>query len=88
MSASRMWPPETFVGYMNENITPDPGSGRNIEPELDRKREFAKRASVSVRSVDNWIHDRRIPYLKIGRKVRYRLSDLDAWLETRTRKNT
>jgi excisionase family DNA binding protein len=54
---------------MNENITPDPGSGRNIEPELDRKRQFAQRASVSVRSVDNWIHDRKIPYLKIGRTV-------------------
>ena len=54
---------------MNENTAPGSGSGRNIEPELDRKREFAKRASVSVRSVDNWIHDRRIPYLKIGRTV-------------------
>jgi excisionase family DNA binding protein len=54
---------------MNENSMPDPGSGRKIEPELDRKQQFAQRASVSVRSVDNWIHDRRIPYLKIGRTV-------------------
>jgi len=54
---------------MNEDRSPGAGSVRNIEPELDRKREFAKRVSVSVRSVDNWIHDRRIPYLKIGRTV-------------------
>jgi hypothetical protein len=26
-----------------------------------------------------------LPFLKIGRKVRYRISDLDAWLEQRTR---
>jgi len=54
---------------MNEKSTPDTGPGRTIEPELDRKPQFARRASVSVRSVDNWIHDRRIPYLKIGRTV-------------------
>jgi len=54
---------------MDEDTSTGTGSVRNIEPELDRKREFAKRVSVSVRSVDNWIHDRRIPYLKIGRTV-------------------
>lgn len=25
----------------------------------------------------------QIPYIKVGRKVRYRKSDLDAWLESR-----
>src|ERR1044071_4877343 len=43
--------------------------GRKIEPELERKPQFAKRASVSIRSVDNWINDRMIPYLKVGRTV-------------------
>ena len=28
-----------------------------------------------------------LPFIKIGRKVRYRRSDLDAWLEGRTRIN-
>lgn len=28
-----------------------------------------------------------IPFLKIGSKVRYRRSDLEAWLESRTRNN-
>lgn len=45
------------------------GAGSRVEPELDRKRRFAQRASVSVRCVENWVHDRRIPYLKIGRAV-------------------
>jgi len=28
-----------------------------------------------------------IPFIKVGRLVRYRVSDLDAWLESRTRTN-
>ena len=28
-----------------------------------------------------------LPFIKIGRKVRYRRSDLDAWLDARTRIN-
>ena len=28
-----------------------------------------------------------LPFIKIGRKVRYRRADLDAWLDTRTRTN-
>ena len=29
----------------------------------------------------------KIPFIKVGRLVRYRVSDLDAWLESRTRTN-
>ncbi len=54
---------------MNEKNAPDTGPGQNNEPTFDRKRRFAQRASVSVRCVDNWIHDRRIPFLKIRRTV-------------------
>jgi len=49
--------------------TPETDLGSINEPELDRKKRFAQRASVSVRCVDNWLHDRRIPFLKIGRTV-------------------
>lgn len=30
----------------------------------------------------------QIPFIKIGTRVRYRRSDLDAWLESRTQKAT
>ena len=29
----------------------------------------------------------RIPFVKVGRRVRYRRADLEAWLESRTRTN-
>jgi excisionase family DNA binding protein len=40
------------------------------EPELDRKGRFAQRVAVSPRTIDNWMADGRIPFLKIGRTVR------------------
>ncbi len=54
---------------LNNTHQPAPGLGLEEEPELDRKKRFAQRASVSVRCVDNWIRDSRIPYLKVGRAV-------------------
>ena len=54
---------------MGEKTMPAPGPAAQIEPEFDRKARFAQRASVSVRCVDNWVRDRRIPFLKIGRAV-------------------
>lgn len=53
----------------NDIIQPVFGAGSAIEPELERKPQFARRVSVSVRCVDNWIRDRRIPFLKIGRAI-------------------
>ena len=29
----------------------------------------------------------KLPFIKVGRKVRYRRADLEAWLEARTRAN-
>jgi hypothetical protein len=56
---------------MNEKIeiVPASGAGLAAESEFDRKKQFARRASVSARCVDNWLHDRRIPFLRINRTV-------------------
>lgn len=55
----------------NEVSTSASGTGQSPlpEPRYDRKARFAKRVSVSPRCVDNWIRERRIPYLKIRRTV-------------------
>lgn len=39
---------------------------------------------TTVRHVQNLIYHRRIPYVKVGRFVRFRPSDLDAWLDANT----
>jgi excisionase family DNA binding protein len=40
----------------------------------------AKRASVSLRTVDKWIEEKKIPVLKIGRSVRFRWPAVEAAL--------
>ncbi len=54
-----------------DQTRPDSGTGlhQSPEPDLDRKPRFAKRAGISPRCLDNWIHDKRIPYLRIGKVV-------------------
>ena len=41
----------------------------------------AEYLATSERHVRRLIYERRIPYLKVGRKVRLDRRDLDAWLD-------
>jgi excisionase family DNA binding protein len=60
----------------------------NSNPLLDEV-QAAQHLSVSPGTLSVWRSTGRyqLPFLKVGRKVRYRLSDLDAWLESRTRES-
>ncbi|WP_084168027.1 helix-turn-helix domain-containing protein [Pseudomonas vranovensis] len=62
---------------------------KTASPMLDEV-QAAKHLNVSPGTLSVWRSTGRyqLPFLKVGRKVRYRLSDLDAWLESRTRKTT
>jgi len=50
------------------------------------KQEVANVFSVTTRTVDAWMRDGKIPYFKIGRTVRFSLSDIRAYLEQNFRK--
>ena len=50
----------------------------NIEPTLIKKKELAKRLSVSTRSIDTWVAKRLIPYIQIT--PRFYLYEFDAVL--------
>ena len=41
------------------------GSSGFIQPPLIKKKELAKRLSVSTRSIDTWVAKRVIPYIQI-----------------------
>ena len=48
--------------------------------------EAAEYLNVKPQTLAVWVH-RGVPgpaYVKVGRSVRYRKSDLDAWIESRT----
>jgi excisionase family DNA binding protein len=58
-------------------------SGRNL---LNEK-EAAQLLATSVGTLQVWRSTGRygIPFVKIGRLVRYKRADLEAWIESRTR---
>lgn len=49
-----------------------------VQPTLVKKRELAKRLSVSPRSIDGWVSKRVIPYIQIT--PRFYLYEFDAVL--------
>ena len=43
---------------------------------LLRKPELAKKLAISKRTLDVWMRAGRIPFLKVGKSVRFRLADV------------
>lgn len=47
--------------------------------------ELARRANVSIAVIRKWRREKSGPrFLKLGRLVRYRVRDVEAWLELHT----
>ena len=55
--------------------------------ELLDEKQAAERLTVSPGTLAVWRSTGRynLPFVKVGRMVRYRLSDLDAWVDARAR---
>lgn len=64
---------------------------KNVERsrELLDEKQAAEHLTVSPGTLSVWRSTGRyhLPFVKVGRMVRYRLSDLDAWLEARSRES-
>jgi len=50
--------------------------------------ELAKILSVKKSTIYQWVHFRLIPYIKVGRLVRFREKDIQKWLASREVKAT
>jgi len=48
---------------------------------LRSRQEAAAYLGISPDTLKKWTTQRRIPFVKLGGAVRYRLSDLDAYIE-------
>jgi excisionase family DNA binding protein len=44
--------------------------------------EVAERLSVSLRFIRRLCHERRVPYTKVGKFVRFDADELEAWIVT------
>jgi excisionase family DNA binding protein len=45
------------------------GAGGCVQPALIKKKELAKRLSVSARTIDTWVAKRLIPYFQITSRL-------------------
>jgi excisionase family DNA binding protein len=43
---------------------------------LLNKRGLAVKLGISKRTVDAWMHQKRLPFIKVGKTVRFRWSDV------------
>lgn len=55
-------------------------TNQNVTPMLVAIDEAAQRLGTSTRFLRRLVAERRIPYVKIGRHVRFHVSDLDAFI--------
>jgi excisionase family DNA binding protein len=53
------------------------------EPQLLRKPEAALFLSMPLSTLEKHTARKQIPHVKIGRAVRYDITDLRAWIETK-----
>lgn len=60
-----------------------------MENNLLDEKQAAEVLTVEPGTLSVWRSTGRykIPFVKVGRRVRYRRADLDAWLDSRTRTN-
>jgi len=58
----------------------------NFQPNLLDTEQAAAHIGVTPRTLEVWrcVKRHTIPYIKVGRLVKYRQADLDAWLVSRT----
>ena len=57
------------------------------EDEILAKHETADRLKISMRTLDQWMRSGRVPFLKIGKTVRFRWLDVLAQLQHTCRVN-
>ena len=50
------------------------------EPALISITELAKRLGVSINTIYSWVNQRKIPYVKMGRLLRFDLNDIEKWV--------
>jgi excisionase family DNA binding protein len=52
---------------------------------LRTAREIADQLGFSADTIVDWAEQGRIPHFKVGRALRFRLSEVEAWLEEQRR---
>ena len=51
---------------------------------LLNKRQVADYLGLRVYTIDSWVSQKKIPFVKVGRCVRFRPEAIESWLKERT----
>lgn len=57
------------------------GTETNTAPRLVTVNDAARYLAVSVSTLYGWVYQRRIPFVKVGRALRFEMDDLDNFVE-------
>ena len=71
----------------NQTATPPSLPATASADEILEKPETANRLKISTRTLDQWMRAGRVPFLKIGKTVRFRWPDVLAHLTQNCRVN-
>jgi excisionase family DNA binding protein len=58
------------------------GAERSPSARLITVQHAAEYLAVSVSTLYGWVYQRRIPFVKVGRALRFDISDLDRFIES------
>ena len=67
---------------MRSEAKAENGSVPGTEARLLTVQEAARYMAVSVSTLYGWVWQRRIPFVKMGRALRFDLADLERFIET------
>ena len=73
---------------MNESRQADTQDDRSMEATpsgLWNKQQAANYLGIAVNTLNHWICDRRIPFIKMGSLVKFRKADLDRFIARNVR---
>ncbi len=45
---------------------------------------LSKYLDVPVATIRDWAHKRTVPFIKVGRHIRFKASDIETWLKQRS----
>ena len=75
--------------YVDRHVAAGVARQQVVEPNplvaLLSKRQLAERLGVTSRTIDTWMAQQRIPYLKIGRSVRFSFDEVSSHLKEKYR---
>jgi excisionase family DNA binding protein len=73
---------ELETGKMQKGVVMDYGMDENrLFERLMTVEDLAGVCRVAPQTVRNWVALRRLPFVRLGRKTRFRRQSIDAWLE-------